>query len=82
MKTVVAVGVVGVVDAVDAVDAVVGVVAVDTVGAVVAVVVVVAVVAACLTVRDWAGQGLLLGKRGRKPSLLIIIRVESRHFEG
>jgi len=78
MKTVVAVGVVGVVDAVDAV---VGVVAVDTVDAVV-VVVVVAVVAACLTVRDWAGQGLLLGKRGRKPSLLIIIRVESRHFEG
>jgi hypothetical protein len=79
MKTVVAVGVVGVVDAVDAVDVVV---AVDAVGAVVVVVVVAVVVAVWLTVRDWAGQGLLLGKCGRKPFLLIIIRVESRHFEG
>lgn len=72
MKTVVAVGV--------AFDVVV---AVDAVGAVVVVVVVaVVVVAVWLTVRDWAGQGLLLGKCGRKPFLLIIIRVESRHFEG
>jgi hypothetical protein len=60
----------------------IAVVAVVAAVVVVVVAVAVAVVVSWLTVRDWASHRLLLRKGGRKPCLLIIIRVESRHFEG